>query len=166
MKGLEIRPILEGDAPVIKELLMEERTEPFFPMGDPHEFEEGSKYWVSIGVNERAGLVALYQGVPVGMGLLFLHSYKRLKHQATHVMFVSAQFRRMGIGSALLRALMELAKREGVELLSVEVYDDPGVALFYKKQKFVEFARQQKWTKDATKNPVQYRARICMERFL
>lgn len=159
---IEIRPIEPEDAHLLKDWLSEPETEPYFPTGEPAEIEDAAKRWVDLALEQHCGLTALYQGKPVGLGLLFLQTYVKLTHQCVHVLVVSSAFRKMGIGSKLLEELMKMAREFGVELFHVEVYDDPEIEKFYKEHGFVEYARQEAWTKSGD----QYRRRVCLERFI
>lgn len=157
---IEVRPTEMGDAKHLKDWILAQSE--YFPMGDLKEIEETAKRWVEVAVEQKSGLTALYQGTPVGFGILFLQNYVRLTHQAVHILVVDKSYQQMGIGSKLLNALMERGRELGVELLHVEVYDEAAIERFYKRHGFVEFARQERWTKDHD----IYRARVCLERFL
>ncbi len=150
----------------MQQWLAEPRTEPFFPTADCKETSDAGVRWVEMALEQKSGLTAIYHGSPVAMGISFLQTYTRLVHQCVHILVVSQEYRRLGIGSELLEALEAQAKDYGVELFHVEVYDDPGVEAFYRKQGYIEFARQQGWSKDTSQHPPIYRARVCMEKFL
>lgn len=162
MKGLEIRTCEKADSEPLKRWIFDPETTPLFPVSDPKEIEDAACRWVELAMEQNCGLTALYQGTPVGFGVLFLQNYVELTHQCVHILLVDRAYQKMGIGSALLNALMDKARAHNVELLHVEVYDDPDIERFYKKHGFKEFARQEKWSKENH----DYRSRVLLERFL
>ncbi len=162
LSGLTLRLTEKSDAVPLHTWLLDPEVARSFPVGDPQEIEEAAKRWVDL-CEEEAALTALYQGVPVGIGILFLQHYKRLRHQAMHLLLVAKEFRCMGIGSALLEELLSHGKGQfGVELAHVEVVGDEEVVNFYRKRGFVEFARQERWIKDHD----QILNRVCLEKFV
>jgi GNAT superfamily N-acetyltransferase len=163
---LEIRPCLAEDIPHLQAWLAEPRTEPFFPTGDPPEIDDAGKRWIELAIEQGAGFTATLDGKPVGFGMLFLQTYEKLVHQAVHILIVGQDHRRQGVGFALLDNLEALGRDRGVELIHVEVYDDPGVEMFYANRGYREFARQLGWSKDSKQTPPQYRARVCLEKFI
>jgi GNAT superfamily N-acetyltransferase len=162
IESLVTRPVEKADTSFVAHWLADPLVEPCFPMAEAKEIEESAQRWVDLCINETCGFTAQFQGSPVGFGVLFLQTYKRLVHQCVHILVVDPPFRHMGIGSALLQALITRARERGVELLHVEVYEDPEVLKFYKKRGFKQFAKQEKWTKDHG----IYRSRTMLERFI
>ncbi|MGE3954301.1 MAG: N-acetyltransferase family protein [Parachlamydiales bacterium] len=162
LDALQFRPVVREDHTLLAEWIADPLVEPAFPMGEPHEIEEGAKRWVEMGVDQGSGLVAVYKGVPVGMGLLFLQTYTLIRHNCVHVLVVSPPYRELGIGEGLLGALEGLARDKGVSLLHVEVYGDPAAVHFYLAHGYTEFGRQQGWTK----TPAGYGERVLLEKFL
>lgn len=159
---VEIRDVEAGDVGVLREWLSDPETSRCFPVADSQEIEEAAKRWVEFAL-PRAGLIGIYQGSPVGYAMLFLHNYNRLKHQSYCVLVVDRSYRNLGVGSALLDALMVMAsERHGVELLHTEIYGDPDVLRFFKRRGFTECARQEDWSRDGD----DVRARVIVERFI
>ena len=163
---LEVRPSTKEDVPHLQQWLSEPRTEPFFPTGDPPEIEDAAKRWIEMAIEQGSGFTATLDGKPAGFAMLFLQTYTKLLHQAVHILLVGQDHRRQGVGSALLTALETLGKEKNIELIHVEVYDDPGVEQFYKLHGYREYARQLGWSKDSKKDPPLYRARVCLEKFI
>lgn len=162
IRGLEIRPVQSEDSLPLSLWLSDPETTPFFPVADPSEIQDIACRWTEMAVDQSCGLTALYQGTPVGFAICFLQTYERLKHESVHILLVDRAYRGMGIGGGLLQALEEKACRSGVELFHVEVYNDASIERFYRKRGFVEFGRQERWTKDDG----LYRARVLMEKLL
>lgn len=159
---LMIRPTLQEDAPMLREWLSEEETGRYFPVQEENEIKEASERWCQLAVEEESGLTALWQGNPVGIMILFVQSYVKLRHQSLHILCVASAYRRMGFGSRLLQETLSLCKKKEIELLHVEVYEDPGFEAFYRNHGFVEFARQPGWSKEGE----EYLGRVCFERFV
>ncbi len=159
---VEIRDVRAEDAELLCEWLSDPETSRCFPVADAQEIEEASKRWVEFAL-PSAGLIAEYKGAAVGFAMLFLHNYRRLAHQSYCVLVVDRPYRNLGVGSALLEALMAMAReRHSVELLHTEVYDDPEVLRFFKRRDFTECARQEDWARDGD----DVRARVVIERFI
>jgi len=158
---IEVRPAQAEDSVPLQEWLSEPEMAKGFPMGDPHEIQEAAKRGAEMG-GKGTGLTALYQGEPVGMGLLFLHTYKRLCHQCYHVLLVHRPYQHMGIGTRLLEELEALARSRGVELIHTEVYDDPSTLHFYYRRGYRPYGRQEGWIEDHTER----RARVVIEKFI
>ena len=160
--NLEIRPVILEDGALLAEWISDPLVEPDFPMGQPQEIEEGAKRWVELACEQKSGLVAVYEGAPVGLGMLFLQTYKLILHNCVHILVIAPPYREIGIGKALLEALEKLAKERGVDLLHVEGYDDEEAIRFYRGQGYTEFGRQEAWTK----TDAGYRGRVLLEKFI
>lgn len=160
--GLLIRPGQAEDSQALFQWMSDPEIARDLPLGETSEIEEASKRWVEFH-QQKGVLVAVYQGVPVGIAILFLQHYQRIRHQCLHVLLVAKEYRGMGIGSALLEKTMELAKREhAIELFHVEIYGNAEAELFYRRRGFVEFARQERWIKDGDR----ILNRVCLEKFI
>lgn len=160
--GLLVRYTQMEDAPHLHQWLSDPDTSRWFPTGDPPEIEGAAQHWVSFS-KFHSSLTAEYEGVPCAMAILFLQSYKKLTHQCMHVIVVAKEFRRQGIGSALLEDLHHLAKDHfGIELIHTEIYDGCPAYGLYRKFGYQVFGRQEQWIKDYD----GYLDRIMMERFL
>jgi GNAT superfamily N-acetyltransferase len=161
LQGVVIRPSVPQDGPYLEEWLTDPETARDFPMSEAAEVKESAVRWIDF-YKENAALTAVYQEAPVGVSILFLQHYDRIRHQALHILLTARPYRQMGIGSLLLEGTIKLAKGHGIELLHVEVYGDSAVVLFYKKRGFTVYAHQHRWLKEDG----SYRDRICLERFI
>jgi putative acetyltransferase len=89
-------------------------------------------------------LVAEADGRIVGLGGLHGHENPRLAHQRELGMTVAAAAQGMGVGGALLEALVDLGERWlGLSRIELTVYDDNERALrLYRRAGFVEEGRK------------------------
>ncbi len=162
MPGIEIRYTTEEDLPHFIEWLKEPKTLRQFPLTDDKEIEDAAKRWIDF-YKEGYNLTAVYEGVPVGIGILFVQNYTLLRHQCTHILLVAEPYRHLEIGHHLHEELVRLAKeRFGIELIHVEVYGAEEAVTFYRQHGYDEFGRQEGWIKDGT----EYLERVLLERFI
>lgn len=131
----------------------------WFPMGDDAEMENAAQVWISFS-RFSASLTAIHQGVPCGIGTLFLMPYRKVAHHCIFKIIVDPDHWGQGIGSALLKNLKHLAKNYfRLEIMHIEFFEGNPIEHLLKKFDFHEFARQQRYVKEGDK----YFARILME---
>ncbi len=139
---VEIRPAEAGDAPVLEAMLFEAffwRPEQARPaLADFRDDAEFVK-WMR-GFGRRAGdggVVAERDGAPIGAA--FYRRFTETEHSYGFVdvdtpelaLGVASAARRGGVGRTLMQALIEQARSEGVEALSLSVeIDNPARALY------------------------------------
>ncbi|WP_394139968.1 GNAT family N-acetyltransferase [Cytobacillus oceanisediminis] len=119
-------------------------------IGLPEELEktpiQKQRQWIqNILENEKETLiVAEEKGVVVGWIVFKSQKKKRLSHTGSITMLVSKNFRGMGIGEILLKALLAWAeKNPSVEKVSLGVFSNNHRAIsLYKKMGFLEEGRK------------------------
>ena len=131
-----------------------------FPFGDG-EVDEALKNWIGF-AKYKASLTAMIHNVPCAIGTLFLMPYKKVAHHCAFYLIVDPEHRRKGIGTAMVRNLLHLAKtRFRLESVHAELYDPSAMHPLLLKLRFKEFARQDNFVHvDGCS-----RARILMEHF-
>lgn len=163
MQDLDIRYTEEKDQVYLSKWLKDPDTVKQFSMGDEVEVEDAVIKWMAF-ARFRCSLTALLNQEPCGIVTLFLQPYRKLAHQCEFGIIVAPYIRRKGIGEALLKNAINLAKNYfGIEILHLQVYEDNPALALYKKWGFKEFARQgHNYKQDAN----TYRTRSFMEKFL
>ena len=129
-------------------------------MEDEVEIDDAVGRWVGFS-RYKCSITAVKEGVPCGIATLYLQPYKKLAHQCEFGIIMGTGYRNQGLGSQLLKQLINLAKeRFKVELLHLQVYADNPAKRLYERFGFKEFGRQDQWIKE---NDGSYTARIFME---
>ena len=115
--------------------------------------------------DEHAWFVAVgdADGKVIGSLSIAREDHAVTRHVASIGMMVAPEWRSRGVGSALMAAAVEWAKRMGVEKLALSVYPDnePALAL-YRKFGFVDEGR----LKGHSKKAIGYRDEVLMGRWL
>lgn len=160
--AVQIRYTEPGDAPYLKQWLLEPGVGRWFPMYDELEVEDAVGRWISF-CRYKCSLTAVIDGIPCGLTTLYLQPYRKLAHQCEFGIIVGGDNRGQGVGSALLTSLMQMAKENfRLELLHLTVYAKNPAIRLYHRFGFREFGRQTHWIKEDG----VYVGRIFMERFL
>jgi putative acetyltransferase len=88
-------------------------------------------------------------GVPCGVGTLFLMPYRKVAHHCLFKLVVDPKFQGKGIGTSLLKNLKHLAKNYfHLELIHIEVFEGNPILRLLMQNGFHEFSRQEKFVKD------------------
>lgn len=163
LKKLKVRFSEASDKEYLEKWFAEPGVLRWFPCQEAKEVDDTVKMLIGFS-NYKCALTAEYDGVPVGYGVLFLHAYKKIAHQCLFGMIVDQEYRNKGIGTELLRYLMELAKQNfKLEVLNLEVFEgNPAISL-YRRLGFREVGYHKKWLKE---DDGSFRSKICMERDL
>jgi RimJ/RimL family protein N-acetyltransferase len=134
-------------------------TNRWFPMSTPEEIREGAKNWIGFS-RFRSSLTATVQSKPVGIGTLFLLPYQKVSHQCSFYLVVAPERRRQGIGSSMVKNLLNLAQNYfRFESVYAEVYEGCPILEILKKFSFESIAYQERFVKEEN----QYRSRIILE---
>lgn len=158
-----IRPTEPCDASYLKQWLSEPGILTKFPMTNIREVEDSIRLWMSY-IPKQSAITASVDGNPVGMAVIYIQPFEKLRHQALFAIIVDPRFRGKGIGTVLLKEVEKMAqKRHGIELLHLEVYQDNPAYNLYKRLGFREYAVQKGYLKES---PEQYADKICMQKRL
>jgi len=158
----DIRYTYLTDAQYLREWLMQPQVEHWFPVSGEKEIEDAIQCWIGF-CRFSCSLTATIDGVPCGIGTLFLMPYRKVAHQCLFKLVVDPAHQRKGIGTSLLKNLKHLAKNQfHLELMYIEVFEGNPLISILHKFKFTEFARQENYVKENDK----YLARILLESFL
>ncbi len=116
---VDVRPITEGDAVVVQALLAE-------TWGSPKVAGHGVLYDAST----LPGLISYVAGQPIGM--LTYH----VEGDSWEIVTISSSVRERGVGTALVRAVEELARRDGASRLWLITNDNTIALRFYQRLGF------------------------------
>lgn len=162
MDGLEVRLAKIEDQSYLLKWLSDPSVLRWFPMSNEREIADAVRIWMSY-ISQKAVLTAVYQGEPVGSANLYLQSFAKLAHHSLFAIIIEKSMRGKGVGTALLKELIRLAKESfHLEFLYLEVYEgNPAIGL-YKKLGFREIGKHTHFIKEGDK----YYSKIFMEKYL
>lgn len=128
---------------------------------EPDEMDGALKNWIGF-AKYKASLTGHFQDKPCAIGTLFLMPYLKVAHHCSFYLIVDPEHRRKGIGTSMVRNLLNLAKtRFRLESVHVEIFEPSPLLPLLQKQNFEIFARQE----DYVKKEGCTRARILLEHF-
>jgi len=160
--GYDIRYTQLTDIAPLREWVSVPEILHWFPMANEKEIEDAIQCWIGF-CRYASSLTTTIDGVPCGIGTLFLMPYKKVAHHCLFKMVVDPKHQRKGIGSSLLKNLQHLAKSFfKIELMHIEIFAGNPIEHILKKFHFQEFARQERYVKDKER----YYTRILMECYL
>ena len=163
MDGLNIRVSKKSDKDAITEWLLEGDVLKWFPMTTKPEIEDSINICMDY-IKNGAMLTAEHDEKPCGMACLYLQYFKKFAHQCLFVIIIKKEFRSKGVGSALLRELMKIAKEKfHIEILHLEVYSGNPARAFYERFGFKKYGIQEKALKENNKT---YVSKILMQKYL
>ncbi len=117
-----------------------------FPFGFL-EKEEALKNWIGFS-KFKASLTGAINDQPIAIGTLFLMPYRKVAHHCSFYLLVDPAHRRKGIGTSMLRNLLNLAKQKfRLESVHVEIYEPSLLLPILEKNNFEPFARQDNFVK-------------------
>ncbi len=159
---LTVRFTEEEDAPYIKKWLSDPQILKWFPLQDEREIDDAVRIWTSY-VKHKSSLTALWNGVPCGSAVLNLQAFQKLSHTCLLTILVEESKRGIGVGTALLLDLIDLARNTfHIEVLHLEVYEDNPAVGLYEKMGFVSFGEHKNFTRETDR----YRSKIFMQKLL
>ena len=162
LKDFDIRYATAEDESYLRDWLHTPGMLHWFPVGNEKELENGIKVWMAFS-RFSASLTAVLQGTPVGMATLFLMPYRKVAHHAFFKIIVDPKHQQKGIGEALLKNMMHLARNYfRLELIHTEVFEGNPFIQLLEKMKFHRFAYQEDFVKEEGK----YFARSLYEKDL
>lgn len=163
MSSITVRFIEPEDQPLLVEWLQQPGVSQWFPLVDLREVEDAVRIWMAYGL-KKAGLMALWDGVPCGTAVLNLQTDAKLAHQCLLSILVDEKYRGRGVGTQLLKDLMVLAKENfRIELLHLEVYQGNPAIRLYERTGFVQYAIHPRFMKELDG---RYLDKVMMQRAL
>lgn len=160
--GLDIRYTYVTDTPYLRQWLEIPEVQKWFPVSEEREIADCVQCWIGFS-RYSSSITATLNGVPCGMGTLFLMPYRKVAHHCLFKLIVDPKYQGKGVGTALLKNLKHLAKNYfHLELIHIEVFEGNPFISLLQKHDFHEFTRQEKFVKDHE----GYHARILFESYL
>ena len=162
MKEHDFRYTQLTDAPYLSEWVSQEGNLHWFPFVPGKEMDDALACWIGFS-KYSCSLTATIDGVPCGIGTLFLMPYRKVAHHCLFKLIVDKKYRNQGIGTSIVKNLKNLAKNYfRQELMHIEVFEGNPLISILLKQGFKEFARQERFIKENGK----YYGRVLLECFL
>lgn len=144
---LEVRPSQMEEGEVLKKWLNDPVILRWFPMHDMREIDDAVRIWMSY-TRFEASFTAVLDGIPVGMGILYIQPYQKFSHQCLFAIVVDEKYRNQGIGKNLLEKMIEAAKHKfNIEILHLEVYEGNPAFRLYERMGFKEYGRHPRFIK-------------------
>ncbi len=157
--GYDIRYTFMTDIDPLRSWLKTPGMLHWFAMESEKELEDAIQCWIGF-CRWSCSLTAVVDGVPCGIGTLFLMPYKKVAHQALVKMIVDPKMQKQGIGFSLLKNLKHLAKNYfRLEMINMEVVEGNPILGLLEKHGFYQVVRQEKFFKEQDR----YMARVLME---
>lgn len=157
MKELDIRYSNQNDLGFLEMSLKDPENIKWFPFGTKKEIEEGVRNWIAFS-KYRASLTGVINNEVCSIGTLFLMPYRKLAHLAMFYLLVDKNHRKKGIGSDMIKNLINLAQKYfKLESIYAEVYEGCPIISLLNKFNFEQFAYQPGYIKE---NNDKYLARI------
>jgi RimJ/RimL family protein N-acetyltransferase len=99
----------------------------------PYNRERLERGWLS-NLQNMISIVAFYKDKMVGHAQIFKFPHPRRKGTGDLVIYLHQDFHNVGLGTAMLTKLIELAKREGLHRIGLDVIADnkPAIHLYQK----------------------------------
>ncbi len=159
LPGYDIRYSQLSDFDYLKKWLFSPGMLHWFPMSAPKEVEDAAQCWIGYS-RFSASITATIDGIPCGIGTLFLMPYRKVAHHCQFKIIVSPEFQKKGIGASLVKNLMHLAKKYfHLEKIHIEIFEGNPILNLLLKHGFRIYARQQKYVKEGDR----YLERILLE---
>ena len=128
---IQTRVSKQEDAPHLTRWLMQPGVLKWFPMCDQREVNDAVKVWMNY-AKKGAAFTTLCKKKPCGMANLYIQNVKKLAHQCLFSIIVDEKYRGQGIGTVMLKNLLNTAKEKfHIQLIHLEVYEgNPAMALY------------------------------------
>ena len=157
---VQIRLAKETDHPTLVRWLKDPAVMPWFPLDNEKEIEDAVRIWLSY-IPQGSAYTLEYEGQLAGMAVIYLHKYKKLRHQSLFAIIMDERFRGKGLGTLFMNELKRRSKEvHKLEILHLEVYEGNPAQRLYERLGFKEYGRQTHFLKE--KNGV-YRTKINMQ---
>jgi RimJ/RimL family protein N-acetyltransferase len=147
------------DGPYLRDWLLAPGQLHWFPMSEGKELEDAVQCWIGF-CRWNASLTATIDGVPCGIGTLFLMPYRKVAHHCLFKLIVDPKYRRQGIGNSIVKNLKHLAKAFfRLEAMHIEVFEANPLIPLLEKMDFYTVTTQDKYVKEGDR----YFARVLMQ---
>lgn len=140
----DIRYTEEADLSSLLKWFSEPNVFDAFPFSESVK-QEALTNWVGFS-RYKASLSATLQGTPCAIGTLFLMPYRKVAHHCSFYLIVDPVHRRKGIGTAIVRNLIHLAKKRfRLEAIHAEIFEPSPLQTILERSDFSLYARQENY---------------------
>ena len=156
----DIRYTTPEDLPFLQEWFEDPSACDDYPFNEA-EKGEALKNWIGF-AKYKASLTAVIGEHPCAIGTLFLMPYRKVAHHCSFYLMVDPKHRRKGIGTSMVRNLLNLAKtRFRLESVHVEIYEPSALTPILLKEGFELSVRQENFVHSNERQ----RARLLLEHY-
>src|SRR3990167_6517108 len=142
ISGFDIRFTLPEDLAYLRTWFSNEAVCNDYPFS-PTEKEDALKNWIGFS-RFKASLTGTMDDIPCAIGTLFLMPYRKVAHHCSFYLIVDPKYRKKGIGTSMVRNLLNLAKtRFRLEMVHAEIYEPSPIKSLLIQQRFEEIVRQE-----------------------
>ncbi|MFA6118513.1 MAG: GNAT family protein [Parachlamydiales bacterium] len=147
MDKLDIRYTELKDFEYLLTWLNDPDNNKWFPFSTSQEIEESAKNWINFS-RYKSSLTGVVDNKVCAIGTLFLMPYRKLIHHCMFYMIVDKKYRNHGIGSTMLKNLINLGQNYfKLESIFTEVFENSPMIPLLEKFKFNQFAKQENFIK-------------------
>ena len=147
---IKVRKSIPLDSQYLKLWMKDDVNMDAFPVQESWEVDDAVNKWMSY-VRAGSSLTATINGEPVGIVTLFLQFYKSLLHTSEMGIIASPSCRGQGVGTALMKAVIDLGQKEfKLNEINLVVFSSNRAKHLYERCGFQEFGRHPKWLKKPT----------------
>jgi len=119
-----LRPMVEEDRPYLDQLYLSASDDDVRYLRDNVKDESVLQSWCdNLDYNVTLPMLALIKDHAVGSGVLHFNKGPK-RHVGEVRIFLAKDFRKRGLGTKMVRVLVDIARRQGLSLLVVEVTSD------------------------------------------
>lgn len=165
---VKVRDCQKGDEEFLMKWIQHPDCRDFYLASNPLEVLNEVSHWIAT-ASFKGCLVAsiLVENIatPVGMIVLNIVPFQKVKHHGEISMIVDPEYQRKGIGTVLMNELFKMSKKRfGLEFLYLRIFGENSPINFYKKLGFKQYAIQ----KNCIKNPETGKYSDCrfLEKYL
>ena len=163
MSEISVRISEEEDGKFLRKWLMDPLVLRWFPLDNEREVDDAIRIWLSY-KDIGCSFTGCINGIPCGMAVLYLHRYKKLRHQSLFAIIVDDNYRGRGIGTKIFNYLKQEAQEKfSLEILHLEVYEGNPAKTLYDRLGFAQYGIQEEFLKEKDGT---YRDKINMQLYL
>ncbi len=147
MQELDIRYSEISDGEHLLKWMQDKEVAKCFPPSTEKEMNDFVNNWIGFS-RYKVSLTAVLDKEVCGIGTLFLMPYKKVSHQCVLYMVVDPLKTGRGIGTDLLKNMLNLAENYfKFEFITAEVFEGSPIIKLLEKFKFERYAVQEKYVK-------------------
>lgn len=144
----DIRYTTVEDKPFLKQMLSNPKDLKYYEMSSEKEIEMVANSWINC-AKQKACITLTINGIPRGVASLIISPYKKMSHCGLFHIVIDKDFRRKGLGRALLKNLLNLSKNYlNLESIHGEFFGDNPIIHLLEELNFEKLAYQENYVKE------------------